>query len=172
MKKLLLFACLICAVHTGFAQHANITPTSSFSIEGDIKNKMVISPKELSTFEQKEVGDIPIKNHQEEIKHTVTKVKGVLLKDVLKQIVLNTANPKLFNAYYITCVASDDYKVVYSWNELFNSPTGDNTYILTSRDGQSISQMDDHIAIITSTDFHQGSRYLRALSKIIISRVP
>lgn len=171
MKKLLLFAFLLCSFHQGFSQK-NITPTTSFSIEGNIKNQATIHPKDISAYPQKEIGDITIKNHLGEVKHTLTHVKGVLLKDILSKTVLNSESPKDNSEYYITCIASDGYKVVFSWNELFNSPTGDNTFIITSRDGQSVSQMDDRIALITPTDFNTGRRYVKCLSKIIINRVP
>jgi hypothetical protein len=171
MKKILLLAVLCCSVHAGFGQK-KIEPTKSFTVEGNIKNQSVVTPKELSSFEQKEIGDVAIKNHLGEVKHTITRVKGVLLKDVLNKTVLNSESPKDFSQYYIICTASDGYTVVFSWNELFNSPTGDNTYVITSRDGQSISQMDDHIALITPTDFNTGRRYVKCLAKITINKVP
>ena len=50
--------------------------------------------------------------------------KGVLLKDIIDKAVIDMPAPKLLSEIYITCVATDNYKVVFSWNELYNTDIG------------------------------------------------
>jgi len=39
--------------------------------------------------------------------------------------------PKEFSGIYIVLTASDGYKNVYSWNELFSTEVGKHIYIMT-----------------------------------------
>jgi hypothetical protein len=43
-------------------------------------------------------------------------VKGVLLKDILIKVEIDAETPKVLSEYYFVCIASDNYKVVFSWN--------------------------------------------------------
>jgi hypothetical protein len=66
-------------------------------------------------------------------------------------------------------MADDDYKVVFSWNELFNSPAGDKTLIITDDDTENNER--GKFKLITLTDRVTGRRYVKDFSKIIIKRV-
>ena len=97
-------------------------------------------------------------------------INGVLLKDILSAIPFNNENPKVLSEYYIECVATDGYIVIFSWNEIFNSETGKHVMIITSKNGTNAGQLDDRIALITPTDQATGRRYVKWLNKIIIHR--
>ena len=97
-------------------------------------------------------------------------INGVLLKDILSAIPFNNENPKVLSEYYIECQATDGYKVLFSWNEIFNSETGKHVMIITSKNGTNTAQLDDRIALITPTDQATGRRYVKWLNKIIIHR--
>ena len=98
-------------------------------------------------------------------------MKGVLLKDILEKIEIDSEDPKVLSEYYIVCVASDNYKVVFSWNEIFNSNTGNSVYILTGHDGKPASALDNRIALVSPKDQMTGRSYVKGLQKIIIERV-
>jgi len=72
--------------------------------------------------------------------------------------------------YYLTFIASDGYKAVYSWNEIFNSPTGQNIFIVVEKDGVKLKDMAERIMIITPSDFKTGRRYIKALSQIVVNK--
>ena len=72
--------------------------------------------------------------------------------------------------YYFTCIASDGYKVVFSWNELFNTATGNTVYIFTSKDHTSIDALDESILPISTAEFRTGRRYVKNLQSIIVRR--
>ena len=63
------------------------------------------------------------------------------------------------------------YKAVNSWNELFNTETGNNIYVALEKDGQPIEKMGSRILIVTTTDFKTGRRNLKCLDKILVRRV-
>lgn len=112
-----------------------------------------------------------ITNHMGEPRGTATKLTGILVRDLLNDLELTEQSPKLFSEFYLVFVAADNYRVVYSWNEIFNSPTGDNLYLVNSRDGKMLKDMEERILILTPTDFKTGRRHIKGLSKIIVERV-
>lgn len=126
----------------------------------------------LDTFQQTTVGDVPVKNHLGESKFIIKNMKGILLKDILKTVSYNAETPKALSEYYFTCVASDGYMVVFSWNELYNTSIGDHVYIITEEDGKKAVANEDRIALISTSDVNTGRRYVKYLSKIIVNRVP
>jgi len=67
--------------------------------------------------------------------------------------------------------ATDGYKVVFSWNEIYNAEAGNNFFILTEMDGKRIEKMDQRILFISIADFQTGRRFIKGLEKIEVKRV-
>ncbi|HVZ55366.1 MAG TPA: hypothetical protein VG870_01800 [Chitinophagaceae bacterium] len=100
------------------------------------------------------------------LKGTATRMTGVPLPVVLSRLQIACDSPKALSRFYFVFVASDGYRVVYSWNELFNSPTGEHTYLVLEKEGHPLTDMPDRILVFTQTDLHTGRRYLKGLSRI------
>ncbi len=160
--------CLCCLSLT--AQN-NFKPTNTINIVGDIKESMTIKEADLLKCPLHDIGDLTIYNHLGEQKSIQKKLKGVLVKDVLGKLELNTPGPRQLSEFYFTVLASDGYKVVFSWNELFNSPTGDHIFFIVERDGININQLDERLLLVTTTDFKTGRRHVKNVSQIQVSRV-
>ncbi|SFB68785.1 hypothetical protein SAMN04487891_101408 [Flagellimonas taeanensis] len=126
---------------------------------------------DIEKHPSKPIGDVVITNHMGEPRGTAKQLKGILVKELLDDMELQEESPKRFSEFYLTFVAIDNYKVVYSWNEIFNSPTGDQLFVITSRDGKDIKDMPESILILTPTDFKTGRRHINGLSKILVERV-
>ena len=153
------------------AQKEIIPTTENFTIEGKVKKEMTILLVDLSSYKSHSIDSIVITNHLGERKSSLKKVKAVLLKDILDKIEIDAESPKVLSEYYLVCIASDNYKVVFSWNEIFNSTTGSAVYIITSQDGKPASGLDNRIALVSSKDQMTGRRYVKGLQKIVIERV-
>jgi|SRR5688572_24801606 len=147
-----------------------VNPTDAFTISGKIKKEVTYTLADLQKFESKKIGNVVISNHLGEAKGTSKNLEGVLLKDMLAQVEFDAESPKVLSEFYLTCIAHDGYKVVFSWNEIFNTPTGDNLYLITSKDGKELKDMTDRVSILSTTDFKTGRRNLKALTQIVISR--
>ena len=154
-----------------FAQKENIPATGNFSIEGNVKKGFVVSLADLSSYKSYSIDSIVITNHLGEKRSTLKKVTGVLLKDILDKIEIDSESPKVLSEYYLVCTASDNYKVVFSWNEIFNNDSGQSVYVITSVDGQPASALDSRIALVSPKDKMTGRRYVKGLQKIIVERV-
>jgi hypothetical protein len=157
-----------CAV---FAQEKYGATTHQFSISGKVKNPSVITMDTLQHYMSAVIGDIKVTDNTGAFKHKDDQLKGILLKDILSHTVFDTPSPKLLSAFYFTCVGSDGYKVVYSWNELYNTEVGNHVYILTEKNGVKADQLPESIQMTSMMDMKTGRRYLHNLDKIIVSQV-
>jgi len=148
-----------------------ITPTGQFTITGKIKAELKFTIADINTYPVVPIKNVSLTNHLGEVKGDIQNIKGIALKPLLEKIEFETEKPKDLSEFYLIFVASDGYKVVYSWNEIFNSETGNNLFIITEKDGKKLTDLDDRILTITTTDFKTGRRYVKALDKIIVDRV-
>lgn len=161
--KILLSLLLVITATPLFAQHISCH-TTSFTINGKVKAARTVDVKTLDSFTTVSIPDVTITNHKGEVKRTITGLKGVLLKDILQQVEIDIDNPKILSEFYLVFTACDGYKVVYSWNELFNSATRNNVYLVKEKDGANLSS-------ITPSDMMTGRRYVQGLSAITLYKV-
>jgi hypothetical protein len=144
--------------------------SESLSVSGEVLKEETIDISKLSGYTTVHLDSLRIYTHDMQPKGLMKNINGVLLKDILSAIPFNNENPKVLSEYYIECQATDGYKVLFSWNEIFNSETGNHVMIITSKNGMNITQLDDRIALVSPTDKATGRRYVKWLSKIIIHR--
>lgn len=169
LKKLVVVSLFFAHLLPAKGQQPSVT--DKITIEGQVKKEITFTLKDIETLAPKNIPDVTITNHKGESRGTLTNAKGILIKELLEKAVLATDNPKLYSSFYFTFVASDGYKVVYSWNEIFNSPTGDHIYVVTSIQNEPLQQMSSRILVVTPSDFKTGRRFIKYLRKIIVGSV-
>ena len=169
--KSILFLVFVVSFFSASAQKENIPTTENFTIEGKVKKSLTVSLADLSAYKSHSIDSIVITNHLGERRSSLKKVKAVLLKDILDKVEIDAENHKVLSEYYLVCVASDNYKVVFSWNEIFNSDVGKSVYIITGQDGNWAYVLYNRIALVSSKDQMTGRRYVKGLQKIVIERV-
>jgi hypothetical protein len=169
MKKLI----VLFFVLTGLKSLAQekIEPRDKFSVEGIVRNQLTVSIADLGAYKTYNTDSVVITNHLLQKKHTIINLQGVLLKDILDKAEIVAESPKVLSEFYIVCIASDGYKVVFSWNEVFNTKTGESVYILTGHDGKAAAVTNDRITLVSSNDKATGRRYVKGLQRIIVERV-
>lgn len=144
--------------------------TQSFIIRGKIEREVKIGSKQLEMYPLHAIGSVDLTNHKGELKGTAKNMKGILLADILKDIILDEHNPKLFSEYYFVCVGSDNYKAVYSWNELFNTAVAQKVFIVIEKDGHKMLGHEDGILMISASDGKTGRRFVKNLESIDVRR--
>lgn len=170
MKTKTLIVLLILTSSFIYAQRT-IIPSETLKIEGKIKAEKTFSIKQLDSFPKIAIADQTLYNHKGEVKSTIKNMKGVLLKTVLEGLEYNYEKPKELNEFYFVFVATDSYKVVFSWNEIYNTEAGNNFYIVTEMEGKRLKDMEQRILFIATADLKSGRRYIKALEKIQVKRV-
>ena len=168
--KYKILVCLVLLASIAKAQKSAI-PTDEFTISGEVRAPLKFSLKLATGFTSHSIDSVIIYNHLHERKRAIHTIKGILLKDVLEKAGLNEDKPKLFSEFYFTCIASDGYKVVFSWNELFNTDIGNEVMIITEQEGKKADAVNDHIAILSPLDKATGRRYVQNLQEIKVERV-
>jgi hypothetical protein len=168
MKNVIIvLLCLISALAFG---QKEMKPTQSFVISGEVKAPVNVMVADLKKYKEVIIGDVPITNHMGEKKNDAKGLKGVLLKDVIQSAEINAESPKVLSEYYFVCKANDNYIVVFSWNELFNTATGDAAYVVTEKEGKPLTELKDAIQLICPRDYKTGRRSLYALASIEVKR--
>ena len=124
MKYLFVLVMSLCSQPL-FAQHDHeITPTAEFRVTGAVKRELKFRIADVAGYKQEALGDVVIRNKRGEQKDIAKQLKGVLLKTVLDSAEILADKPKDYSELIIILTASDGYKNVYSWNELFNTEVG------------------------------------------------
>ena len=166
--RLLFFLFLLMGL-SGNAQQVKVT--ASFTISGEVFTPLTVSVMDLKKWKEVDIGDLVITNHLGEKKSEDKGLKGILLKEILQTVEIKSESPKVLSEYYFVFIASDGYKAVYSWNELFNTAVGDSVYLITEKNKQRVTEMDDSILVVSTKDFKTGRRNVKGLSSIEVMRV-
>lgn len=148
-----------------------IPTADTLKIYGEVKNPMVLSLTQLDTFPKTAIKDQIIYNHNGEVKDTLTGLIGVPLKTIMASIEFIYDKPRELNEFYFVMIATDGYKVVFSWNEIYNSELGNNFFIITEMEGKPLNDISQRILFISTADFKPGRRYIKGLEKIEVRRV-
>ena len=171
MKKLFVILIVInLGLNNLKAQKETITSDSIFVI-GEIEKAVIFHTNFSDSFQSFGVADQILYNHKGEVKDTIKSLKGIKLKDLLKSVKFNYEKPKHLNEFYFVLRAADGYKVVLSWNEVYNNEAGNHYYIITQMNGKSIKQMPQRILFLADNDFRSSRRYIKGLSVIEVKRV-
>lgn len=157
--------------HPLFSQEKEkVAATDAIVVTGLVEKEISLGIGEISAMPSRPVNDVVITNHLGEPRGTAKGLRGVLVKDLLAAVVIKAESPKVLSEFYLTFIASDGYTVVFSWNELFNSPNGDNCYLMVEKDGKKLAEMPERMLVITPTDFKTGRRHIKGLSRIVVGR--
>ena len=167
MKYLFLFVFCCSCLH-GFAQHKDIPVTAEFTISGAVKKETTFRIADISVMKQEVIGDVILHGHKTD---TARQMKGVLLKNIIDSVGIVADDHRAYNSMVIMLTASDGYKNVYSWNELFNTEIGNHVFIITEMNGKTIDQMPDRIAVYSLSDAFTGRRHMVGLAKIEVKQV-
>lgn len=169
--KCLITVFFLLALASSNAQTNDVPPTSEFTVRGFVKNEITFRITELGQWKQEELGDVLIRNQKGEQKGIAKSAKGILLKTILEKAEIHADKPKEYSEIYVVLTASDGYKNVYSWNELFSTDVGNHIYIVTEKDGKSMDQLPGRIQVMSLGEYHSGNRNLRGLAKIEVRKL-
>jgi hypothetical protein len=171
MKIRILLLTITIWISYSAAAERTIPPTDSVRICGLIKNHKSFSLTELDTFPKTVIKDQIIYNHNGEIKDTLRGIIGIPLKTLLGSVDYIYDKPKMLNEFYFVLIASDGYKVVLSWNEIYNTETGNNFFIITQMGGKKLKDLEQRIMFISAAYLKAGRRYIKGLEKIEVKRI-
>ena len=171
MKIRILILTIVILTNYSVNAQRTIPPTDTLFVTGKIKNSATFTLADLDTFPKTAIKDQIIYNQNGEIKDTLMGMSGIPIKTLLASILYVYDKPKFLNEFYFVFTTSDGYKVVFSWNEIYNTETGNNFFIVTEMEGKKLKELEQRIVFISTADLKTGRRYIKGLEKIEVRQV-
>lgn len=137
-------------------------------VKGDVEFPLQLTVDSLKKMKVVTIDDFKVVCQSGEVKKDDKVCKGVLLKDILEKAKIKQNGHKDRN-FYIVTRASDDYKATFSWAEIFNNPTGENTFILFEENGKPVKN--GEMIAICKNDIKTGPRHVYWLKSIEVYKV-
>ena len=144
-------------------------PSNTLKFTGLVKMEKVFSLADLRKWKTVDLGDVntSCSRKKEEIAHGV---KAILLKEVMDSVAFQYTNSHSLNSFYFKFIASDGYILVYSFGEIYNTETGNHLYLVMEKDGKPVSEIENRILLLTTSDLKSGSRNMKWLEKIVVCK--
>lgn len=145
--------------------------TEKIRISGLVEHPLELSVADLRKFPPQRIGEVPVVCQSGANLGKIENLKGVLLKDILEEAGIVTKGHNDVKKMAIIATASDDYKVVFSWTEVFNSPLGDSVIVFYERDGLPLKDDEGRIAMVSAKDTRTGPRHVKWLNGIEVRKI-
>ena len=75
-------------------------------------------------------------------------------------------------SWVFDAVATDGYRAVFSWGELFNSDVAEQILVITAQDGRPLDAYEGPLALRALADRRPGPRHVRNLCAIVVRALP
>ena len=169
---------LLLVVLAGATTHAANTAanttnfvTTSIDVTGAVEHALALDVDELRKFPPQQVGELGLVCQTGANIGKLEKLKGVLLRDILEKAAIQAPGHNDVKKMAIIAGASDGYKVVFSWNEIFNSPIGDGVIVFFEKDGFPLADDEGRIALVSTKDLRTGPRHVKWLQSIEVRKI-
>ena len=145
--------------------------TENIAVTGVVENKLTLSVADLRKFPPQQVGEVKMMCQSGANLGNLENLKGVLLKDILDKAGIVSKSHNDVKKMAIIATASDGYKVVFSWSEIFNSPIGEGVLVFFEKDGKPLGDDQGRIAMVSAKDIRTGPRHVKWLQGIDVQKI-
>jgi hypothetical protein len=143
-----------------------VEENKAIQVVGRVRRPMVVHAKELCEMAYEELHDLPLYCGTGDPKGSISSCRGVLLENVIRMAEVIKEEHNDTKKMFIVVSGEDGYKVVFSWQEIFNTPIGGGVMILIEKNGRSLCEKDGDLELVSAEDYFTGPRYVRRLRKI------
>lgn len=144
--------------------------TESVEVKGKIKHPMSLTVESLQKMRVVNGKGIKIICQTGEHKKTIKTFKAVLLRDILDSASVIMDRKKDRGKFVVIVTASDKYKVIFSYNEIYFGTAGDNIYVAFEENGRPLTE-EGKIIIFCSSDKVSGPRHVKWVKTIEIKEI-
>ncbi|WP_394781465.1 molybdopterin-dependent oxidoreductase [Undibacterium sp.] len=145
--------------------------TDSITVSGNVENKLTLKVDDLRAFPPQQISEVQLLGRGGANMGKLSNVKGVRLRDILEKAVVIAKDHNDVKKTVIIASASDGYKVVYSWTEVFNSPLGDGVLVYFEKNGAPLGDDEGRIAMISAKDTNTGPRHVKWLQTLEVKKI-
>ena len=144
----------------------------TLAVRGNVASPLALTVADLGRFPVHRVDDTRVVRGEGSSGETVRQFAGCLLRDVLLAAKLTERDHFDLRKTIIVATASDGYKAVFSWAELFNTAIGDGVLVVYERDGAPLGKDEGPMALVSLKDTRPGPRHVKWLVAVEAVRVP
>jgi DMSO/TMAO reductase YedYZ molybdopterin-dependent catalytic subunit len=145
--------------------------TTTLAIRGNVGAPTTLSIADLRQFPVQHLEEARVVRGTTGDSTVTRRLAGCLLRDALTSAKLTERERLDLRRTVVVASASDGYKVVFSWAELFNSPIGDGVLVVYERDGAPLPDEEGRIALVSLKDTRPGPRHVKWLQAVEVVRV-
>ncbi|SFN73017.1 Oxidoreductase molybdopterin binding domain-containing protein [Capnocytophaga haemolytica] len=139
-------------------------------VVGEVENPMTLTVDKLKKMNVHEIKNKQIICSSGENRGDIHTAKGVLLKEILFDADIKQKDHKDRN-FFIVARATDGFTAGFSWAELFNSPNGEQAYVIFEENGKPLTEKGEMI-VMSFNDTKTGPRHVMWLKTIEVHRIP
>lgn len=145
--------------------------TERLAVTGAVERPLDVGLDELRRLPASDIKEIILES-QSPAKAGKTEVfRGVLMRTLLEKAKVAAPGRHDLKKMIFVTRASDDYAVVFTWAEVFNTEVGDGVLVVFEKEGKPLSEDEGRIALISAKDIHRGARHVRWLKAIEVRKV-
>lgn len=152
---------VVAIVQAALAQPAS----EQVSIGGAVKTPATLTVEQLRRLPADDLRSATVVRRVDG-RESPTTVRGVPLTLLLERAQLSANDRNDWKHTVVVVTASDGYRVVFSWPELFNSDVGAGVLVVVERDGRPLTSSEGGIALVSAKDTRTGPRSVRWLTSI------
>lgn len=145
--------------------------TERISVSGLVEHALQLRVEDLRKFPPQQVSEIPVVCQTGAELGKMENLKGVLLRDVLGKASVVSRSHNDVKKMAVIATASDGYKVVFSWTEIFNSPIGEGVIVYFEKNGLPLADDEGRIALISARDIRTGPRHVKWLKGVEVRKI-
>lgn len=145
--------------------------TDKIQITGAVEHKLVLTVDDLKAFPLEDGGATVLTCQSGREIGVLEEISGVLLRDILSKAVVVAPAHNDVKKMVVIATASDGYKVVFSWSEIFNSPIGDGVIVYFEQQGKPLDDRSGRIALVSTKDIKTGPRRVKWLKEIEVRKI-
>ncbi|MGD9599904.1 MAG: molybdopterin-dependent oxidoreductase [Steroidobacteraceae bacterium] len=145
--------------------------TTRISVTGAVEHPLDLTVADLARLPSHRIHEVPLICQSGAGRDKLENIRGVRLRDLLESAVVVASGHNDVKKMAIIATASDGYKVVFSWSELFNSPVGDGVVVFFERNGMPLPDDEGRIALVSTADIRTGPRHVKWLRNVEVRKI-
>ncbi|KKO63966.1 Oxidoreductase molybdopterin binding domain protein [Janthinobacterium sp. KBS0711] len=177
MFKKIFVACTVATLLAAPSAWAGAPPPArdnmshSLAVTGMVETSLTLTVADLRKLPPAHGGALAVTRHNGDKAESITSYKGVRLRDILDQAVLDAPGHNDVKKIAIIATATDGYAVVFSWGELYNAPAGEGVIVYYEKNGKALDENDGAIGLISAKDIRTGPRHVKWLNAIEVRKL-
>jgi len=145
--------------------------SQTLSISGAVEKPLMLTVEDLQKFPTQQISELPLTRQHGGNAGKLENFKGVRLRDLLDKAVVIARDHNDVKKTIIIATATDGYKVVYSWSEIYNTAVGEGVLVFFEKDGKALPDEEGRIAMISGKDLRTGPRHVKWLKTLEVRKI-